>query len=804
MTRVSQPLPDFLGGVSQQPYVLRAPNQAEDQINASSSTVAGLVKRNPSEFIADLGAASVADAKIHTFNRDSVEQGAIIIPGDGTISIVDNDGAAQTVNNNAPNLDYIDNVADPEADLEIITLADYTFIVNKTVTPAMTSNRYFDATTSAGGYFKAGGWVRAGLTHAPYTVRIYSDSTKATLQITATYTPGSATNAATTNIAQQLTSQINGVSGYTCTQYGSTFFFHNSGASDFYIEMEDGAGNEGMVMIDRALDDPTKLPPTALDRYQIEIVGDTSTDYDNYWVEYDPQKNTWLEIPEPNRLDTIDSATMPHVISYVSPGVYAYDEIDWDDCFAGDTTTNPEPSFIGNPIKDIFYYADRLGFMTNKSVIMSQAGDLFNFFRSTVTQFLASAPVDVEVTMRNPAPLAHAVEHDDTVFFTNDRAQFSIDTQAQIITPQTFRIRQTSAYKVDTLAAPVSDGSRLYFPTRNGDFAGLLEYSSNGVDGDGRTTYQGVNVFKEAPRYVNGRLRKIQPTISEDTGLVALVTDQDDENLYIYQYKMREDGLKLQNAVHRWTWDTDVNIKTTAIDGNQLFLIMAKSDGTYLEKLNLSPLVVDSGLAIKILLDHRMDETQVTSATYNAGTGKTTIILPLNEAGDEAYVVYGRLGSTLVKPGELAQITTTSTSPLTFTVDGDWESEPFYVGKNYRKEWEFSPIVYRDRRDGTAKTAKRLQLKRLIVNYGQTGYLSGDVTAQARTSRSVIFNGMLLGTSETVIGAIPLADGALSIPVKTQNLKATLKLVNDKPFPSRVLSGEWRGDYGLTTERTVT
>lgn len=69
-------------GVSQQAESQRFPSQAEEQINAYSSHIKGLVKRQPSEYVSAVGVDATADITksfIHTIHRDSTEQYAVVI-----------------------------------------------------------------------------------------------------------------------------------------------------------------------------------------------------------------------------------------------------------------------------------------------------------------------------------------------------------------------------------------------------------------------------------------------------------------------------------------------------------------------------------------------------------------------------------------------------------------------------------------------------------------------------------------------------------------------------------------------------
>ena len=95
----------------------------------------------------------------------------------------------------------------------------------------------------------------------------------------------------------------------------------------------------------------------------------------------------------------LDNATMP--ISLVNTGLntFTIQQTNYVDRQVGDEDSNPMPSFVGEKISDIFFFKNRLGFLSRSNVVLSQAGDFFNFFRSSVTSLLDSAPIDVSVSV---------------------------------------------------------------------------------------------------------------------------------------------------------------------------------------------------------------------------------------------------------------------------------------------------------------------------------------------------------------------------------------------------------------------
>jgi hypothetical protein len=141
MTAVSHTISSLLNGVSQQPALARLASQLEAQEDCFSSLVDGLIRRPPLEHLAKLALATAigdyTNAIVHSVNRDDFERYTLVIRN-GDIEVFDTlTGAAKTVNK--PNGTAYLNTADPQANLRVLTVEDYTFIVNRTKTVALST-----------------------------------------------------------------------------------------------------------------------------------------------------------------------------------------------------------------------------------------------------------------------------------------------------------------------------------------------------------------------------------------------------------------------------------------------------------------------------------------------------------------------------------------------------------------------------------------------------------------------------------------------------------------------------------------
>ena len=128
MALINTSVPNLIQGVSQQPDAARFAGQCEEQENALSSVAEGLKKRPNTRHVARLLTSAISsNAKVHFINRSETEKYVAI--HDGTLRIFTLEtGVEATITGSAS---YINSSA-PKDDIEFTTVADYTFVLNKT------------------------------------------------------------------------------------------------------------------------------------------------------------------------------------------------------------------------------------------------------------------------------------------------------------------------------------------------------------------------------------------------------------------------------------------------------------------------------------------------------------------------------------------------------------------------------------------------------------------------------------------------------------------------------------------------
>lgn len=133
---VEQAIRTLFNGVSRQPHPVRLPSQLQAGENILASVVTGGFEKRPAtQHVAKLVLDPMFEYALHVIDRDANEKYAVVL-GNSTLQVFDlTTGAAKTIN--ALAADAVTYLNALPSDYVLMTVADYTFVVNKTVTVAM-------------------------------------------------------------------------------------------------------------------------------------------------------------------------------------------------------------------------------------------------------------------------------------------------------------------------------------------------------------------------------------------------------------------------------------------------------------------------------------------------------------------------------------------------------------------------------------------------------------------------------------------------------------------------------------------
>ena len=791
---VSSSIQNLLNGISQQPDTVRLPNQAAIQENGLSDVVFGLGKRPPTEHIAKLSTATDTAVKTHLINRSEIEEYQVLITNGG-IKVYTLAGVEKTVV--APSgLSYLTTTA-PQTDINCITVADYTFIINKNTTIAKSGSVSTSRPDEALFFIKNGQYKT--------TYKITIDGVeKASFETLDNSSSGNASSITTDNIATELTNDLNSnLSGFTVVRDGSVIYVKkNSGTFDAGVS--DGLGGDGIILLKDKTQKFSELPYKGYLDFLIEITGDSGTQFDNYYVKWDG--TAWVETVKDGIDNNLSATTMPFVLIRTADGNFRftpcdggtytisgtdYDDPSWKSRECGDTETNPDPSFVGTKINDMFFYRNRLGFCSDENVIFSKAGEFFNFYYTTVTTTQDDDVVDISMSHNKVSILKYAVPFNEELILFSDQSQFILKPE-ETLTAKTVSINQATEYEISDKVKPIGLGQNIYFASNRGSHSGVSEYfiSNDGVVKDATDTT--INL----PRYILANIFSLKGSSGEKT-LFAL-SDGDRSKVFVYKYYFDANQKALQRSWSTYSLaSTDVILGIDIIQ-NFAYLIIKRADGTYVERMNLKANEVDTNLTFPVLLDRKTTVTGV----YASGTNLTTWTIPYPETAPMEVVYNGSWSST--KKGR--NLTIAQPTSTTLTSLGDHSDYPCLIGRKYNFKYKFSTFYPRETKAsgaGSTISAGRLQLKTIALIYGDSGYFEVTVSPKARTAGVYKFTGQILGSSSFTLGTPYPDSGDFKVPIQCRNQDVAIEVNNNSYLPCNFLSAEWTGIFSILSTRNI-
>ena len=818
MAIVSRSIPTLLRGISQSSDSSKQSDHADIQDNADSNPVVGLVKRSGIQHVTNLSTSTLGNVHIQTINRD-VNERYVAIFSNGNVKVYELDGTEKTVNK--PDGTTYLNTSNPRDTIKTVTIADFTFVVNTNQTTAM------DTTLSAGNITQAVIFVKQVSNDTVYSITV--DGVTVTDDTTNDSTLS--TEGVATDLANGLSS---GLSGFTIARSGSVIHIKKNDGSNFAIDGTDTQGNTQLTIVKNSVQRFTDLPTVSPNGMVVEVKGDENTNFDNYYVKFVTnngnalEEGQWEETVEAGIQFKFDYATMPHVLIRQADGNFRFARVDgdtysltingvtssytlpvWGERTAGDIESAPDPSFIGRKINNVFFFRNRLGFLADDNVILSNVSEFFNFFPDTVLTVVDSHPIDVAASHTKVAILKHAVTMGEQLILFSEQTQFVLSSSADNLTPTTANVLVSTEFESADDAAPVGSGNSIYFLTKKGNFAGIREYITQTT----ATARDAANITIHVPRLIPSNIFKLAVSNNQDI-LVCVGTDNPNK-LFINRWLFGGQGQKVLNSWFTFTINENRSIKNVDFIGTDLFLVIEEANTVTLEKIPFESDFKESNAEFEFHLDHKVTEADVT-VSYNSSTDKTTFTLPyrlrakmdivgrfLASNETSTFVDINGVTQTL-KPATVIQSTNlTNGSTSTIEASGDYTNAKFIVGEPYDMHYRFSKqrITETLQQNSAEIISSRLQLHHFYIKFEKSGFFQVEVTPELRDTSTHKFSGRFLGAASAAIGQLNLETGTFRVPIMSRADRVDIDVKNKTFLPTLLASAEYEAMFHMKSRR---
>lgn len=585
-----------------------------------------------------------------------------------------------------------------------------------------------------------------------------------------------------TTIAETRQTNADVTSTYTSTFKDGSVIIQRKDGRDFFVEAFDGLNGSGLGLVHKEVDALSDLPVRAPDGFRVAVRGDADANEDDYYLRFESNdgqafgEGGWVEDVGPDLEVAFDANTLPLQLINTAPDTFTLSTTAWGRREAGDDETNPFPSFVGNTINNMVFFKNRFGFIFQDVIVLSEAAELFNFFRTTVRTLLDTAPIDITSATANVTDLRSSIAFQENLLLFGNRGQFVL--KGDPLTNDTVTLNAITNYNSDTTSDPLAVGSYVYFPYERGEFLGVQEYSLNATT----DVYDSDEITTQIPAYIpKGDVLFSAGTSSEE--LLAFATGGTDIYLYKYFFNGRE---KVLSSWGKLTMPFDVI--GMHFMKSSLFCVCDKDGQSVISEIKFEELRVEDDTTggftvhLDLLKKHTFDQTVVTDAV------NITIDLGfVPESGDvvEVYDLDGR------------KLHIVSINNNTATIQGFYKT--CFSGLKYNMECTLSEPVFKQGNPPTSSGLSRLILRNGTLFFSEASAFQLEVTPRARDKR--VYSYSPLNINVDALGSRASEEGKFRFSIYTAAPESVIKIVNSSAFTANFQSCEYEANVHTRSTR---
>ena len=606
------------------------------------------------------------------------------------------------------------------------------------------------------------------------------------------------------DVVSGLSDAVNLIDGYESDTVGNVVRIKRTDNRSFNLATRGGTTNRAMTAIKGTAQDIAQLPTQCFDGFRVKVVNSDSADSDDYYVVFEsdspgvPGRGAWTETTAQNIPTIINSSTMPFALIRQADGTFDFKPLDdttafggWAARSVGDEETNPDPSFIGRGISNMFFYQNRLGLLAEDAVIMSQPGDYFNFWSTSAIAISDADPIDMTAASTKPALLRAAKGTAKGLLLFAENSQFLLTASETVFSPQTVRMNEVSDYNVRSQTQPVSTGISIAYVTESQTHSKIFEMAVDSVDQ--RPTI--AEVTRAVPTYIPTGLRWASASPNNS----ILMWGDDSETCYVFKFFNDAGERKLAGwskwvmpaRVLLWGFDNDSSYIVT-YDGTTYALLQMEM----LDNPDSAPVPTDYGSFLPRLdylhysvnmtpepnEDNRTSKLRFAPGAYPGGT-------PV------VFITSGNSAGTFLRPGIQQDAT-----GYYVDVDNDTAASNYVMGIQYRMSVELPAFYVQEQ--GTADRIDNPVCEFLYLDLYRSGRYQVDIDKQGYPTASY---DVAVNSSDIYLANTPILEDVvtMTVPIFSLGRITFPTVIADDPLPAAITSYSWQGHYNKRGIRTL-
>jgi hypothetical protein len=607
---------------------------------------------------------------------------------------------------------------------------------------------------------------------------------------------------------------------YTATQVGPGLYITASGGP-LAIEVVGGTTGSALFALSETIANTSLLPLATKNGYIVRVVNSEEINIDDMWLQFKTDSGAdfgignWEETTKPGLFYKFDPLTMPHRL--INDGIkFDFASIDWDEMGVGDENTNPLPSFVTSTLSHMFFYRNRLGFLSGQNVILSKAADLFDFWVTSAQTSTADDPIDISVAGKKPVFLNYATATSTGLVLYSTVEQFLLSTDADILSPTTAKVNVLSGYECDDKVEAVSIGTSQTFISKSPQYTRLFELTDINADSPPLV----AEISNIVPEFIPATISSLiaSPTLS-------MVSLGQIGGRKLYQYRFL-DVARERRAVNSWyQWEMNGALLSQFFDTNTLYAVceigsqsgnaesivvqsfdMGQNNEQGVLKLEVNSFpgntVLDAGRTINtdVCIDNFIIDPH---RVYNIGTDTTYVYVPYATPFQSSLyplvVINGGPNFNGYSIESITEAVVSMSGATNFDggrveLPGDLRGAKLICGFKYDMRIEL-PTIYRytdTGEDVRNDIASSLMIHRIKFKHGVSGPVNYRIFATGSPMRTMTISPATAGDYEANnIAFTP--ESVHTVPLYQRNENLRIQIIGDSPFPVSLLGLDWEG-----------
>lgn len=294
---------------------------------------------------------------------------------------------------------------------------------------------------------------------------------------------------------------------------------------------------------------------------------------ENYYVYYSTDDSAYIEREAPGQKYKLDSATMPQTLEWNGTTWTLSTPDGWSTSRpVGNSLSAPLPDFVGRKLNDMFYYRDRLCFISDNFVVMSRVRDFYNFFPQTATEVLDNDPISVAPSSTAYFKIEWVKASGRQLVLLARERQYVLHSGYEALTPKTVVIDEITNFQLANIEPLLMEES-LLLATDSGSYVGVMEYKVM----DQETPTYGIKLSESIPRLIASNYTNMVYAAGHE---LILIWKAGTTAVFTYKFHKKPDGALTQVAWTRWTMPS--NVRSIVSTESDKLMILVEGDNSLL------------------------------------------------------------------------------------------------------------------------------------------------------------------------------------------------------------------------------